>query len=161
MLQKASKNKDVALFWSHNKKDHPEWLDSIMKNSPQFVWWDVAWTLKAKPNLPRSGYIWSTVDRPTGVTHKASIVEIDSRPTEQRIQEVIQSWEKFKIRFNENSPLLLYKKKQKSNCTLLKLKNLVELANSGKLADFTLVSTGKPPTRGPQSHYIVFNPYLT
>jgi hypothetical protein len=161
VLQKASKDKDVALFWSHNKKDHLEWLDSIMKNRPQFVWWDVAWTLKAKLNLPCSGYIWSTVDRPTGVTHKASIVEIDPRPTEQRIQEVIRSWKKSKIHFNENSPLLLYKKKQKSKCTLLKLKNIVKLANPGKLADFTLVSTGKPPKQGPQSHYIVFDPYLT
>lgn len=157
-MQKASKDKDVALFWSHNKKDHPEWLDSIMKNSPQFVWWDVAWTLKTKPRLPCSGYIWSTVDRPTGVTHKALIVEIDPRPTEQRIQEVIQSWQESKIHFNENSPLLLYKKKQKPRCTLLQLKNLHELTNPGRLDDFALVSTEISPKQGPQSHYIVFDP---
>lgn len=158
-MQKTSKDKDVALFWSHNRKDHPEWLDSIMNSRPQFVWWDVAWALKAKPNLPCSGYIWNTIDRPTGVTHKASIVEIDPRPTEQHIQEVILSWQESKIHFNENSPLLLYKKKQKLNCTLLKL-NLVKLIHPGKLGDFTLASTKISPKQGPQSHYIVIDPCL-
>ena len=160
MLQTIQTKKDIALLWSHNKKTHPNWLDSIMKEQPLFVWWDVAWSLRANLQTPLTGYIWSTVDRPLGVTHKVIVENYDSQPTEDRIEEAARSWNESDIRFNENSPLLLYKRKENKWCTLLKLSNFTELKKRGKLNDFIVVNTGMAPLRGPQSHYIVFDPQL-
>jgi hypothetical protein len=162
LLQTIQAKKDIALFWSHNKKIHPNWLDSIVKRQvqPQFVWWDVAWSLRANLRTPLTGYIWSTVDRPLGVTHKVIIENYDPQPTEKRLEEARRSWIEAGIRFNENSPLLLYKKKEIKYCTLLKLSNFTELKNRGKLNDFIVVSTGMPPPIGPRSRYIVFDPHL-
>jgi hypothetical protein len=152
-MHKVSNDRDVALLWVHNKKTHPEWLDSIMVGKPQFVWWDVGWSIAAKPNLPCSGYIYTKDDQVSGVTHETLIVEIDKSPTEQHRQEVIDSWKKSQIHYNENSPLLLGK--QESRCTLLKLENLHKLEVPMALNEFVFVSTGKSPESPPRAHYKV------
>jgi hypothetical protein len=150
---------DIAILWSHNRKNYSGWLDTVMRNcTGRFVWWDVAWP-RPRVDTPLTGYIWNTVDGQA--THRASVTRIESQPSERLIEEVIQSWASLHV--NDNSPLLLYRNKAIKRCALLKLEDLKRLDHPGRLGDFVLANA-KPPRpikQPPQKYAKVIDPHLS
>jgi hypothetical protein len=150
---------DLAILWSHNKKNYPGWLDTIMRScTGRFVWWDVAWS-RPRLDTPLTGYIWNTIDGQA--THRASVARIEGQPSEGLIKEVKRSWSDCNIQVNPNSPLLLYQDKAIKRCALLKLVNLKRLDHPGKLGDFILCEKQRPIKQPPQRYAKVIDPHLS
>lgn len=160
ILGGVPKMMDLAILWSHNQKNHPGWLDTIMKNcTARFVWWDVAWRCP-RVDVPLTGYVWNTVEGQA--THKASITKIEGQTSEQLAEEVKRSWRECNIHVNPNSPLLLYQEdRDVKHCTLLKLEDLKRLDHPGKLKDFILAKELRPIKQPPQSCAKVIDPHLS
>ncbi|MCJ7635232.1 hypothetical protein MUP77_22935 [Candidatus Bathyarchaeota archaeon] len=157
-MQDSQRKWNLTILWSHNEEKHPFWLNTIMRTGGS-VWWDVRW--KLNPNqfdYPLTGYIWNTVEQK--VTHKASILEVAPKPSEERMGEVLRSWREARFHVNPNSPLLLYQKDQSATCTLLKLSSLVRLKNPGELEGIILHKENRPIGQGPQGVAIINDPQL-
>ncbi len=156
-MEKTRLENNLAILWRHNKNTHPRFLDDI--HAGVQIWWDVGFKINPNQfNYPLTGYLWNTIE--DAATHRATISRIETQPSEGRVQEVIESWDDARIRFNPNSPILKYRRDRSKTCTLLNITDLRMLSNPAQLHTFILAKGHRSIRPGRWVRAIINDPNL-